>query len=171
MGSEGNSEVPAVNRREVSNIESIANKSQIIEEKYSPTEFSALLEQELVIGHYLKSQLGERSSRNLSRSDQTRNLSRSDQMRSLPRSDQIGNMSRSDQLGNMSRSDQLGNMSRSDQIGNMSRSAPNHQETGDDLQFSRWESEVCFMQSNSLQHRPRTAAGNPEIVIVDYGQE
>merc|ERR1712059_200411 len=153
MGSEGNSEVPAVNRREVSNIESIANKSQIIEEKYSPTEFSALLEQELVIGHYLKSQLGERSSRNLSRSDQT------------------GNMSRSDQLGNMSRSDQLGNMSRSDQIGNMSRSAPNHQETGDDLQFSRWESEVCFMQSNSLQHRPRTAAGNPEIVIVDYGQE
>merc|ERR1712059_209837 len=162
MGSEGNSEVPAVNRREVSNIESIANKSQIIEEKYSPTEFSALLEQELVIGHYLKSQLGERSSRNLSRSDQTRNLSRSDQMRSLSRSDQIGNMSRSDQIGNMSRSDQLGNMS---------RSAPNHQETGDDLQFSRWESEVCFMQSNSLQHRPRTAAGNPEIVIVDYGQE
>lgn len=169
--SEGNPKVPAVIRREVSNNESIANKSQIIEEKYSPTEFSALLEQELVIGHYFKSQLGERSSR----SDQTRNLSRSDQTRSLSRSDQSGNMSRSDQSGNMSRSDQSGSMSRSDQSGSMSRdisSAPHHQEreTGDDLHFSRWESEVCFVQRNSLQHRPRNT-GNPEIVIVDYGQE
>jgi len=114
-------------------------KSQNIEEKCSQTDFTPRLEHELVLGQYLEAKLG---------SDLTELKVRRPK---LSKSEQ--NLSQLENSGSL-------NHQELDKIKNLVSSEEN-------IRFSKWESEICYVQPLKLQ----VPSQNPEIVMVEYGQE
>jgi len=116
-------------------------QSQILENKYSQTDFTPRLEHELVLGEYLETRLGtDLSVLKVTKSE----LSRSEQ-----------NLSK---VGK--------------QIYSYSSLKKQRETSGD--RYSKWESEVCYVRPNmkpSKSMELKAASQNPEIVMVDYGQE
>lgn len=121
-------------------------ESQILENKYSQTDFTPRLEQELVLGQYLETRLGtDLGELKVSRSD----LSKSEQ-----------------NLSQVAKQKPCSYSSLKKQ-----KSSKNSDEN---IRLSKWESEVCFVRpnlkpSNSIDLE--VSSRNPEIVMVDYGQE
>lgn len=119
-------------------------KSQNIEEKYSQTDFTPRLEQELVLGQYLEAKLG---------SDFTELKVRRPKL---------------------SKSEQ--NLSKVENPCSYSslKKPKNSVSSEENLRFSKWESEVCYVRPNlraSSSSELKISSQNPEIVMVDYGQE
>jgi len=111
-------------------------KSQNIEEKYSQTDFTPRLEQELVLGEYLEAKLGT-------------DLKQLKVRRSK--------LSKSEQ--NLTQLEVECSVAPREKSKNLVSSEEN-------IRFSKWESEVCFFQP-----KLQVPSQNPEIVMVDYGQE
>jgi len=120
-------------------------QSQINENKYSQTDFTPRLEQELVLGEYLETRLGtDLSELKVTKSE----LSRSEQNLSKAAKQTCSYFSLKKQRG------------------------PRYSE--ESLRCPRWESEVCYVRPNlkpSNSTELKVASQNPEIVMVDYGQE
>ena len=120
-------------------------QSQILENKYSQTDFTPRLEQELVLGEYLETRLGtDLSELKVTKSE----LSRSEQNLSKAAKHACSYFSLKKQRG-------LRN-------------------SEENLRSSRWEGEVCYVRPNlkpSTSTELKVTSQNPEIVMVDYGQE
>lgn len=119
-------------------------KSQSNEEKCSQTDFTPRLEQELVLGQYLEAKMGSDLSELKVRRQK---LSKSEQ--------------------NLSRIKNSGSFCNLNNNKNLVSSEEN-------LSLSKWESEVCYVRPNlrtSNSTELKISSQNPEIVIVDYGQE
>lgn len=119
-------------------------KSQNIEEKYSQTDFTPRLEQELVLGQYLEAKLGSDLSELKVRRPK---LSKSEQ-----------------NLSKVENSCSYASL----------KKTQNTVSSEENLRFSRWESEVCYVRPNlraSSSTELKISSQNPEIVMVDYGQE
>lgn len=119
-------------------------KSQNIEEKCSQTDFTPRLEQELVLGRYLEAKLGTDLSELKVRRPK---LSKSEQ-----------------NLSQIEHSCSFVNVSKTKNVVS----------SEENLRFSKWESEVCYVRPNlrtSNSTELKISSQNPEIVIVDYGQE
>jgi len=120
-------------------------QSQILENKYSQTDFTPRLEQELVLGEYLETRLGtDLSELKVTKSE----LSKSEQNLSKAAKHACSYFSLKKQ-----------------------RDQRNSEEN---LRSSRWEGEVCYVRPNlkpSTSTELKVASQNPEIVMVDYGQE
>lgn len=120
-------------------------QSQILENKYSQTDFTPRLEQELVLGEYLETRLGtDLSELKVTKSE----LSRSEQNLSKAAKHACSYFSLKKQRG--------------------------QRNSEENLRSSRWEGEVCYVRPNlkpSTSTELKVASQNPEIVMVDYGQE
>jgi len=119
-------------------------KSQNIEEKYSQTDFTPRLEQELVLGQYLEAKLGSDLSELKVRRPK---LSKSEQ-----------------NLSKVENSCSYASL----------KKPKNTVSSEENLRFSKWESEVCYVRPNlraSSSTELKISSQNPEIVMVDYGQE
>ena len=116
----------------------------LIIRKYSQTDFTPRQEQELVLGQYLEAKLG---------SDFTELKVRRPKL------------SKSEQ--NLSKVENPCSYSSLKKTKNSVSSEEN-------LRFSKWESEVCYVRPNlraSSSSELKISSQNPEIVMVDYGQE
>jgi len=121
-------------------------KSQNIEDKYSQTDFTPRLEQELVLGQYLEAKLGtDLSELKLRRPT----LSKSEQ--------------------------NLSKVKNSCSYASLKKQKDTITSSEENLRFSKWESEVCYvrpnLKSSSSTELQISSQQNPEIVMVDYGQE